>query len=107
MERAEGCRASREGTQKRVLRLCPRAQFIAPLRITWRDGESKKRSVDPLLYNRTMQNDTIAAIATPSGVGGIGVVRVSGMDAFPLVQPLFRQPGGRTDLPLSHLLTFG
>jgi len=54
-----------------------------------------------------MQNDTIAAIATPSGVGGIGVVRVSGMEAFPLVQPLFRQPGGRTDLPLSHLLTFG
>jgi tRNA modification GTPase len=54
-----------------------------------------------------MQNDTIAAIATPSGVGGIGVVRVSGMDAFSLVQPLFRQPGGRTDLPPSHLLTFG
>ncbi len=54
-----------------------------------------------------MQNDTIAAIATPSGVGGIGVVRVSGMEAFPLVQPLFRQPGGRTDLPPSHLLTYG
>ena len=54
-----------------------------------------------------MQNDTIAAIATPSGVGGIGVVRVSGMEAFPLVQPLFRQPGGRADLPPSHLLTFG
>jgi tRNA modification GTPase len=29
------------------------------------------------------------------------------MEAFPLVQPLFRQPGGRADLPPSHLLTFG
>ncbi|MGI9059685.1 MAG: hypothetical protein ACR2H5_14000, partial [Ktedonobacteraceae bacterium] len=36
-----------------------------------------------------MQNDTIAAIATPPGVGGIGVIRVSGSDAFAVVQPLF------------------
>jgi tRNA modification GTPase len=54
-----------------------------------------------------MQNDTIAAIATPPGVGGIGVVRVSGAEAFTLVRPLFRQPGERTDLPPSHLLAFG
>ncbi len=54
-----------------------------------------------------MQNDTIAAIATPPGIGGIGVVRVSGTDAFTLVEPLFRQPGGRTGLPPSHLLTYG
>ncbi|MBO0793008.1 MAG: tRNA uridine-5-carboxymethylaminomethyl(34) synthesis GTPase MnmE [Ktedonobacteraceae bacterium] len=54
-----------------------------------------------------MQNDTIAAIATPPGVGGIGVIRVSGAEAFSLVLPLFRQPGGRTELPPSHLLTYG
>src|SRR6266576_1702731 len=54
-----------------------------------------------------MQNDTIAAIATPPGVGGIGVIRVSGNDAFSLVLPLLRRPGGRTDLPPSHLLTYG
>ena len=54
-----------------------------------------------------MQNDTIAAIATPPGVGGIGVIRVSGKDAFSLVLPLLRRPGGRTDLPLSHQLTYG
>jgi tRNA modification GTPase len=54
-----------------------------------------------------MQNDTIVAIATPPGVGGIGVVRVSGTEAFHLVLPLFRQTGGRTDLPHSHLLTYG
>ena len=54
-----------------------------------------------------MQNDTIAAIATPTGVGGIGVIRVSGADAFALVLPLFRQPSGKTELPPSHLLTYG
>ena len=67
----------------------------------------KKRLVDPLVYNPTMQNDTIAAIATPPGIGGIGVIRVSGPEAFAFVQPLLRQPGGRTDIPPSHLLTYG
>jgi len=54
-----------------------------------------------------MQNDTIAAIATPPGIGGIGVIRVSGPEAFAFVHPLLRQPGGRTDIPPSHLLTYG
>jgi len=63
--------------------------------------------VDPLVYNPTMQNDTIAAIATPPGIGGIGVVRVSGPEAFAFVHPLLRQPGGSTDIPPSHLLTYG
>ncbi len=54
-----------------------------------------------------MQNDTIAAIATPPGTGGIGVIRVSGKDAFALVLPLFRRPRERAELPPSHQLTFG
>lgn len=54
-----------------------------------------------------MHNDTIAAIATPPGIGGIGVIRVSGPGAFATVLPLLRQAGGRTDLPQSHLLTYG
>ena len=29
-----------------------------------------------------MQTDTIAAISTPLGEGGIGAVRISGEDAF-------------------------
>jgi tRNA modification GTPase len=58
-------------------------------------------------YNRAMQNDTIAAIATPLGAGGIGVIRVSGADAFDLVRPLLRRPGGSTELPPSHKLTYG
>jgi tRNA modification GTPase len=54
-----------------------------------------------------MQNDTIAAIATPPGVGGVGIIRVSGADAFNIVLPLLRRPGGQTALPPSHLLTYG
>lgn len=34
-------------------------------------------------------NDTIAAIATPPGVGGIGVIRVSGDKAYEIVQKIF------------------
>jgi tRNA modification GTPase len=33
--------------------------------------------------------DTIAAIATPAGVGGLGIVRLSGEEAFPIAQRLF------------------
>src|SRR6266581_4880216 len=71
------------------------------------EKECEKRLVDPLVYNPTMQNDTIAAIATPPGIGGIGVIRVSGPEAFAFVHPLLRQPGGRTDIPPSHMLTYG
>jgi tRNA modification GTPase TrmE len=54
-----------------------------------------------------MPNDTIAAIATPPGVGGVGVIRISGQDAFAIVLPLFRRPRGQQELPASHTLTFG
>src|SRR2546430_13963688 len=60
-----------------------------------------------LRYNPPMQNDTIAAIATPPGIGGIGVIRVSGAEAFDVVLPLLQRPGGRTELPPSHMLTYG
>lgn len=60
-----------------------------------------------LLYNPAMQNDTIAAIGTPQGVGGIGIIRVSGPEAFSLVLPLLQRPGGHTGVPPSHLLTYG
>jgi tRNA modification GTPase len=40
-------------------------------------------------------DDTIAAIATPLGAGGIGIIRVSGKDAIAIIDPLFRTPRGR------------
>jgi tRNA modification GTPase len=37
-------------------------------------------------------DDTIAAIATPIGSGGIGIVRLSGPQAFPILKRVFRGP---------------
>jgi tRNA modification GTPase len=51
--------------------------------------------------------ETIAAIATPPGVGGVGIVRVSGPDAFAIGRRVFRPTSGRAVEPVSHLLTYG
>lgn len=49
--------------------------------------------------------DTIVAIATPPGCGGIGIVRVSGPDAEQIVRRVFRgKTGGDFD---SHRLYYG
>jgi tRNA modification GTPase len=53
-----------------------------------------------------MRTDTIAAIATPPGEGGIGIVRVSGEQAFPIAERLFRRCGGSKPLQ-SHRAYFG
>jgi tRNA modification GTPase len=53
-----------------------------------------------------MRTDTIAAIATPPGEGGIGIVRVSGSAAFPIAERLFRRRGGSKPLQ-SHRAYFG
>ncbi len=39
----------------------------------------------------TIQNDTIAAIATPSGMGGVGVIRVSGPKAYEIAKKITGQ----------------
>lgn len=41
-------------------------------------------------------NDTIAAISTPVGVGGIGVIRVSGEKAFEICDKIFRAANKKT-----------
>jgi tRNA modification GTPase len=51
--------------------------------------------------------ETIAAIATPPGVGGVGIVRVSGPDAFAIGRRMFQPASGRAEEPASHLLTYG
>ena len=35
-------------------------------------------------YQQTLDIDTIAAIATPSGAGGVGVIRLSGPLSHPI-----------------------
>ncbi|MGK7346102.1 MAG: tRNA uridine-5-carboxymethylaminomethyl(34) synthesis GTPase MnmE [Candidatus Nitrospinota bacterium M3_3B_026] len=44
------------------------------------------------------QQETIAAISTPVGEGGVGMVRVSGAGAVDIAKKMFREPsGGRRD----------
>jgi tRNA modification GTPase len=38
-----------------------------------------------------MEYDTIAAIATPSGSGGIGIIKISGKDAFSIAEAIFQK----------------
>ena len=54
-----------------------------------------------------MTTDTIAAIATAPGQGGVAIVRLSGPEAEAILLRIFR-PAGKAALPLtSHLLTYG
>ena len=54
-----------------------------------------------------MKQDTIAAIATASGQGGIGIIRISGPDAERILTEVFRPAGSRREKMESHRLTYG
>ena len=41
-----------------------------------------------------MTGDTISQIATPHGIGGIGIIRMSGADALPIAQHIFHPAKG-------------
>ncbi len=51
--------------------------------------------------------DTIAAISTPLGVGGIGIVRLSGPQALAIAQRVFRPRKARKNSFLSHRFYLG
>ncbi len=42
-----------------------------------------------------LREDTIAAIGTPIGKGAIGIVRISGKEALPILKSLFRRKSGK------------
>ncbi|MDD3905941.1 MAG: tRNA uridine-5-carboxymethylaminomethyl(34) synthesis GTPase MnmE [Candidatus Omnitrophica bacterium] len=50
--------------------------------------------------SRYDQSETIVAIATPPGEGGIGIVRLSGPDAVKIASELFRTKNGQAPLKL-------
>src|SRR5579885_3782299 len=60
---------------------------------------------------QTSTNDTIAAIATPPGIGGVGIVRLSGPESLAIARRIFRRPGKRQHAadwqPESHRLYYG
>ncbi|MGT2867122.1 tRNA uridine-5-carboxymethylaminomethyl(34) synthesis GTPase MnmE [Streptococcus fryi] len=53
----------------------------------------------------TKEFDTIAAIATPLGEGAIGIVRLSGQQARPIIQRIFK--GKDLNQVASHTLNYG
>ena len=54
------------------------------------------------------QDDTIAAIATPIGDGGIGIIRVSGREAFDVADQIFRIKSGVPSEKLpTHTVHYG
>lgn len=62
----------------------------------------------PMLHPMTQMHngDTIAAVSTPPGKGGVAVIRCSGTDAFAVAEACFRTKSGKkpTDFPLRHAL---
>lgn len=55
-----------------------------------------------------MLDDTIAAISTPLGESGIGIVRLSGKDAIAIAERLFMSPKGkRLSDVRSHTISYG
>lgn len=60
------------------------------------------------MYQFKGLEDTIAAIATPSGQGGIGIVRISGKEALAVADAVLSLPGGKTLSQLqSHTVHYG
>ena len=51
-----------------------------------------------------MYEDTIAAISTPLGEGGIGIVRLSGKEARPIVEKVFRGKLSHRRLNYGHII---
>ena len=49
--------------------------------------------------------DTIVALATPAGVGAIGVIRLSGKEAIPIVNQFF--PEKNLEKQASHTIHYG
>jgi len=52
-----------------------------------------------MIRPRTGPDDTICAIATPTGFSGVGVIRISGPEAILIVAPLFKGRGTFTQFP--------
>ncbi|MFH1336300.1 MAG: tRNA uridine-5-carboxymethylaminomethyl(34) synthesis GTPase MnmE [Candidatus Zixiibacteriota bacterium] len=56
--------------------------------------------------NLSSLEDTIAAISTPLGEGGIGIVRLSGKDAIEIADKIFKGEKPVSDIP-SHRVSYG
>lgn len=55
----------------------------------------------------SIEFDTIAAISTPPGEGGIGIVRLSGEEALEIVEKIYKQGNKRLSDQPSHTIHYG
>jgi len=53
------------------------------------------------------KEDTIAAVATPAGEGGVAIVRISGPQAERIAREIFSRSGGKNGSLRSHTLHYG
>lgn len=53
------------------------------------------------------RSETICAIATPIGIGGIGIIKISGPDALTILKEIFTASSSSPFPPPSHKLTYG
>uniref|UniRef100_A0A832A348 tRNA modification GTPase MnmE n=1 Tax=Desulfacinum infernum TaxID=35837 RepID=A0A832A348_9BACT len=53
------------------------------------------------------RSETICAIATPIGIGGIGIIKISGPDALTILQKIFTPSRSSPFPPPSHKLIYG
>ena len=53
------------------------------------------------------RQDTIAAIATAPGNGGIGIIRISGPEAEAVLERVFRPAGNSARISESHRMVYG
>ncbi len=60
-----------------------------------------------VIYGTMQETDTICAIATAPGEGGIGIIRISGSDAVKVASVVFRPHRGRPFARASHRLQYG
>ena len=51
--------------------------------------------------------DTVAAISTPPGKGGVAVIRISGDEALEVLSRIFVSPNGKTKNPTPRVATYG
>ncbi len=59
------------------------------------------------MYSEIQFEDTIAAIATAPGEGGIGIIRISGQKAADIAKAMFQSPGGSPPELISHSVVYG
>ncbi|SDM06244.1 tRNA uridine-5-carboxymethylaminomethyl(34) synthesis GTPase MnmE [Halarsenatibacter silvermanii] len=69
---------------------------------------SERKDGDNQSKNTPEQEETIAAIATPAGSGGLGKVRISGSRALKIADSVFTSPSGKSLSEVaSHTIHYG